>query len=220
MFLGPPGAGKGTQAAALAAQRGVLHLSTGDLLRAAIAAGTPLGREVDQYMRAGELVPDDLMLRALSDRLTRPDARAGFVLDGFPRTIAQASALEQIAPLDLVVSFELSQETLVERLSGRRVCPRCQTVYNVTTRPPRLAGRCDLDGAELVQRPDDQPGPIANRMKVYARQTAPLLQYYQERGRLRTLAANGSPEEVAARLRRIVDAVRPETTAPTRPASR
>ncbi|EQD49293.1 adenylate kinase [mine drainage metagenome] len=201
VFLGPPGVGKGTQASRLATERGIPHLSTGDLLRATVAAGTPLGREAEGYMRAGQLVPDDLVLRILAGRFAEPDARAGFLLDGFPRNLAQASRLETMTALDAVLSFDLPAEVLVARLSGRRVCPVCHSVYHITDHPPKVAGRCDRDGVELVQRPDDRPEAIATRLAVYAEQTAPLLDYYRARGLLRPIAADGSPDEVAARVR-------------------
>lgn len=216
IFLGPPGAGKGTQAANLARELGVAHLSTGDLLRSAVAAGTPLGRQAEGHMRAGRLVPDDLVLGILRERLSQPDARPGFILDGFPRNVPQAKALAEITPLDRVVSFELSSHDVLERLVGRRVCPRCQTVYNVVSRPPREAGRCDLDGADLEQRPDDRPEAITTRLAVYAEQTAPLLEHYGRLGLLRPIDARGSPDDVARRLRTALE----ERPRPSRSAVR
>ncbi len=204
VFLGPPGAGKGTQAVLLAREQKLAHLSTGDMLRAAVAAQTPLGQEADGYIRAGRLVPDELVLRILKDRLRQPDAASGFVLDGFPRNRSQAEALERISPVDAVVSFEIPNEILVQRLSARRICPKCQSVYNVESRPPRIPGRCDLDGSELVQRPDDLPEAVATRLDVYAKATAPLLDYYRERSLLRPVNARGTPEEVALQIRALV----------------
>jgi adenylate kinase len=201
VFLGPPGAGKGTQAARLAKERGIPHLSTGDLLRSAVAARTPLGLEADGFMRRGALVPDELVLQILQERLRAPDAREGFLLDGYPRNLAQAERLEKMTPVDAVLAFDLPEATLVERLSGRRVCPTCQSVYHVSTQPPRAPGRCDREGAELVQRPDDRPEAISTRLRVYAEQTAPLLAHYRARGLLRSVPAEGSPDEVAARVR-------------------
>ena len=202
VFLGPPGAGKGTQAAGIARELGIPHLSTGDLLRAAAAARTPLGREADGHIRAGRLVPDDLVLQILHERLDEADARAGYLLDGFPRNLAQAEALGKFADVDRVVSFEISPDRLVQRLSNRRLCPTCQSVYNLVTKPPRVPGKCDLDGAELLQRPDDRPEAVTTRLKVYAEQTAPLLDYYRKRQLLRSIDADGSPEEVTARVRK------------------
>ncbi len=201
VFLGPPGVGKGTQAARLARELHLAHLSTGDLLRAAVAAKTPLGLEADGHMRAGRLVPDALVLGILKERLAAPDTRNGFVLDGYPRNLAQAAALAAITPLDAVLAFDLPREVLVPRLTGRRVCPTDQSVYHVEFHPPKTPGRCDADGAELVQRPDDRPEAVGTRLTVYAEQTAPLLAHYAAEGRLRTVDARGTPDEVAARVR-------------------
>jgi adenylate kinase len=204
VFLGPPGAGKGTQAAALARELGIPHLSTGDLLRAAVAEGTPLGRAADGHMRAGRLVPDDLVLGILRERLARPDAARGFILDGYPRNLAQARTLEGIVPLDRVVWFEVDRPVLVARLSGRWACPRCGTVYNTASKPPREPGRCDHDGTELVQRPDDRPESVEVRLRVFAEQTAPLLERYRRLGLLTTLDGSGNEAAVAERLRRLL----------------
>lgn len=202
VFLGPPGAGKGTQATEFARELGIPHLSTGDLLRAAVAARTPLGEKADGHMRAGRLVPDDLVLEIVHQRLAAPDALRGYLLDGFPRNLAQAEALSKFAELDHVVSFELAADVLVLRLSNRRVCPKCQSVYNLTTKPPKVPDRCDRDGTALVLRPDDRPEAVATRLKVYDEQTAPLLEYYRRKNLLRPIDANGTPEEVGHRLRR------------------
>jgi len=204
VFLGPPGVGKGTQAAELARELGIAHLSTGDLLRAAVAEGSELGRAADGHMRAGRLVPDELVVEILRDRLRRSDAAPGYILDGFPRTLAQAKALEQFAQLDAVISLELDPKVLVERLTGRRLCPQCGSVYNLATRPPREPGRCDRDYAELTLRPDDRPEAVEVRLQVYEKQTAPLLEHYRRLGLLRPLDASGTPAEVAERLRRLL----------------
>jgi adenylate kinase len=204
VFLGPPGVGKGTQAARLSKQLGIPHLSTGDLLRAAVKAGTPLGKEAQGHMDAGRLVPDDLVLRILTERLASPDANAGFLLDGYPRNLAQAERLRSITPLDGVLSFELPTPVLVERLAGRRICPKCQTVYNVVTQPPRVPARCDKDGTELVQRPDDLPEAIQTRLAVYREQTAPLLGYYEKAGLLHAVDASGTPDAVSLRVRHAI----------------
>ena len=204
VFLGPPGAGKGTQAALIARELGVPHLSTGDILRAAVAAKTPLGLAAEGHMRSGGLVPDDLVLRILHERLDQPDAKVGYLLDGFPRNLAQAEALGKFSVVERVVSLDISPDLLVQRLSERRVCPKCQSVYNLTTKPPKVPDRCDLDGTPLVQRPDDRAEAIMTRLKVYAEQTAPLLEYYRKRGLLRPVDASGAPDAVAARIRKVL----------------
>jgi len=201
VFLGPPGVGKGTQAARLAQELRVPHLSTGDILRAAVAARTPLGLEAEGHMSAGRLVPDDLVLRILRERLASPDTREGFILDGFPRNRAQAEALSGITPVDVVLALDLPSDVLVERITGRWVCPTCQSVYHVRNNPPKVAGRCDRDGHELIQRPDDRREAVETRLKVYTNQTAPLLEFYRGRGLLRPVDASGRPDEVGARVR-------------------
>ncbi len=220
VFLGPPGSGKGTQAPALARELGVPHLSTGDILRAAVAARTPRGLEAEDHIRAGRLVPDPLVLGLLRERLAAPDARTGFLLDGYPRNLAQARALEGLARVDRVLSFELPEERLVERLAGRRICPACASVYNVATAPPRTPGRCDRDGAELVQRPDDRPEAVSKRLRVFAEETAPLLAHYRELGLLRAIDASGPPGTVAERLRREVADLIPATSSSPAPPRR
>jgi adenylate kinase len=204
MLLGPPGAGKGTQAKRLAAELGIAHLSTGDMLRSAAALGTPLGVEADGFMRQGLLVPDDLVLRILRERLAAPDARRGFVLDGYPRNVAQAHSLAEITPVDHVLYFEIPESVLINRLSQRRSCPTCGSVYNLVTQPPRMPGRCDRDGTPLVQRPDDTEEAVRTRLAVYRQLTLPLLDLYRAQGLLRTVAASGSVEEVEARVRAAV----------------
>jgi adenylate kinase len=170
-------------------------------------------------MRAGRLVPDDLVLRILQERVTSPDTRDGFLLDGYPRTIAQAEALDRLTPIDAVVDLELTPARLVERLAGRRICPRCQSVYNLVTRPPRVPDRCDNDATELVQRPDDRPEAVATRLKVYAEQTAPLLEFYRRRGSLRSIDADGPPDVVTVRLRSAIASSAAAVSAATRKSS-
>ena len=202
VFLGPPGAGKGTQATRLARERGLLHLSTGDVLRAAVAEGTALGREAEGFMNRGELVPDALVIRIVQARLTGADARDGFILDGFPRTAAQAEALDAVAHIDRVLSFELPESYLLDRLTQRRHCPTCGTVYNLATAPPKQdPGRCDKEGEALLQRADDRPEAVKTRLEAYRRLTAPLVEYYRRRGVLVAVEATGTPEEVAERIR-------------------
>ena len=200
IFLGPPGAGKGTQAAEVARTLGIPHLSTGDLLRSAVAAKTPLGQEADGHMRAGRLVPDDLVLRILTERLARPDARTGFLLDGYPRNVAQAEALSRISPIDAVILFELPERLLLERMTQRRSCPTCGRIYNLATQPPRSAGVCDVEGTPLVQRSDDREEAVKTRLSVYAAQTRPLIDHFREGGSLRAIDALGTTDDVRRRI--------------------
>ena len=201
VLLGPPGAGKGTQAKLLGQALGIPHLSTGEMLRAAAAQGTELGRRADGFMNQGRLVPDDLVLGILRDRLALPDTKRGFILDGYPRNVAQAESLAEITPIDHVLYFEIPEGVLIERLSQRRNCPTCGTVYNLVTQPPKVSGRCDRDGTPLVQRSDDSEGAVRTRLGVYREVTLPLLDLYRRQGRLRTVTASGTVEEVAARVR-------------------
>lgn len=195
-FLGPPGAGKGTQARDLAGEWSALHLATGDMLREAVAAGSALGREAKGYMDKGALVPDDVIIRMMGERLGRADATRGFILDGFPRTIAQAEALGQLLrdlgqTLDTVVYFDVSEPELLRRLTGRRVCRKCGHTYHLVSNPPKRPGVCDACGGELYQREDDSEATVRNRLDVYRRQTSPLLDYYRQRHSLTTVSGEG-----------------------------
>jgi len=210
VFLGPPGAGKGTQAARLAEDRGVPHVSTGDVLRAAAASRTELGERVRGYMEAGELVPDAVMNDVVAERLNRPECADGFLLDGFPRTRPQAEALDDILgkagqQLDAVLYVEVPDEELIRRLSGRRTCPRCGAIYHVDALPEGQDAKCGSCGVELVQRADDSPQTVANRLKVYQETTAPLVAYYGDRGLLQRVDGVGTPEEVCRRVTDVVD---------------
>ena len=212
-FLGPPGAGKGTQARDLAQEWGALHLATGDMLREAVAAGSPLGREAKSYMDQGALVPDDVIIRMMAERLGAADAGRGFILDGFPRTIAQAEALARLLKdlgqtLDTVVYFDVSEPELLRRLTGRRVCRACGHSYHVTSNPPKRAGVCDACGGELYQRDDDGEATVRNRLEVYRRQTAPLLDYYRQRNLLVTVSGEGPVVTIRDAIRAAVGAVR------------
>ncbi len=205
-FLGPPGAGKGTQARELAREWGVPHVATGDMLREAASAGTPLGREAKAYMDTGALVPDGVIIRMIAERLRRPDAGRGFLLDGFPRTIAQAEGLEHLLkdlgqPLERVVYFEVSEPELLRRLTGRRVCRACQTAYHVVSAPSKSPGVCDRCGGELYQREDDSEATVRHRLGVYARQTAPLLDWYRGRGMLVSVPGEGPIETIRGAVR-------------------
>jgi adenylate kinase len=200
IFLGPPGAGKGTLARLLQQREGIPQIATGDMLRAAIAAGTPLGKEANRFVQAGDLVPDAVMIGIVAERLQQNDAAAGFVLDGFPRTIPQAEALEAVLEglarrLDCVVYFDVHEPTLVRRLSGRQLCRANGHIYNATSNPPRTAGICDIDGSPLYSRDDDRPETVRRRLQVYRDQTEPLLAFYRQRGVFVSLNAEGDVEE-------------------------
>jgi adenylate kinase len=212
-FLGPPGAGKGTQARDLAQEWRVPHLATGDMLREAVAAGTPLGREAKGYMDQGALVPDDVIIRMMGERLGKADAGRGFILDGFPRTIAQAEALAKLLKdlgqtLDTVIYFDVSEPELLRRLTGRRVCRACGHSYHMTSNPPKRAGVCDECGGELYQRDDDAETTVRKRLDVYQRQTAPLLDYYRQRSLLATVSGEGPLATIRDAIRAASGAVR------------
>jgi adenylate kinase len=206
VFLGPPGAGKGTQAARLAQALKLIHISTGDMLRAEVAAGSDLGKLAKAYMDRGELVPDDVIIGMIRNRLRQG---SGMVLDGFPRTVAQAQALDRAlseakSKIDRVIYFKADGEELVRRLSGRATCSKCQTPYNLNSAPPKKAGICDKCGSKLVQRDDDKPEAVRNRLKVYEKQTAPVLDYYRAAGTVHEINAIGTPDQVYARIEKAV----------------
>jgi len=189
MLLGPPGSGKGTQAERITAKYGIPAISTGDIFRKNLAENTPLGLKAKGYMEAGELVPDELVIDLVADRLTEDDTKNGYLLDGFPRTIAQAEALDRLLAekgeaLDKVIYINVPKDVLVDRIAGRRVCSECGKVYHVTGFPPKREGVCDLDGAALIQRKDDDASTAVNRIDVYNEQTKPLVEYYAKDGTL------------------------------------
>jgi len=209
VIMGQPGVGKGTQAAALQDHLGVPHVSTGDILRAAVQAGTALGRRVKDLLESGRLVPDEAMRELIVERLGQSDASGGFVLDGFPRTPEQVEILDGVLDqldigLDAVLVLGAPEEEIVRRLSGRRICPRCSTVYHLEARAPASPGVCGGCGSALVQRADDSESVIRDRLRVYAEQTLAAVGVYRERGLLREVDAAGPPGSVAARLRETV----------------
>ncbi len=203
ILLGGPGAGKGTLAEFLKKQTGYIHVSTGDMLRAAILAGSPVGLEAKGFMDAGHLVPDAVILRIIEERISKEPADARFMFDGFPRTIDQAKGLDQLFEkqggiINHVFDLAVQREIILRRLTGRRICKICGTVYHMTSRPPKKDGICDLDAGELCQRADDSEATILKRLEVYEKQTAPLISYYQQQGLLREVAAGGSAAETDA----------------------
>ncbi|MBI3300920.1 MAG: adenylate kinase [Deltaproteobacteria bacterium] len=213
VLVGPPGAGKGTQARMLQEKFGIPQVSTGDLLREAVREGTPLGQQARTYMDAGELVPDQLVTAMVAERLQRPDCAVGFLLDGFPRTIAQADALaaalaQRQQRLDGVVSIVVPRVALVERLSGRWVCKNCGAMYHERFSPPQRAGVCDQCQGTLYQRSDDKAETVNARLEVYERATAPLLDYYRGHALLHEIDGGGEPEEVFRRITTTLGALR------------
>jgi adenylate kinase len=211
VLLGAPGAGKGTQAKRLEETFGIVHLSTGDMLRAEVAAGTAIGKQVDEIMRAGRLVPDVVIIDLIDHRLDRDDARQGFILDGFPRTLPQAVALDTMLAkkhlaLDRVISIEVDDEAMVVRISGRFTCARCGEGYHDTFKPTRVAGVCDVCGStEFLRRADDNPETVRQRLKAYHAQTEPIIAYYDEHGLVRRIDGMQSIDEVT---RQVIAAVR------------
>ena len=202
VFLGAPGAGKGTAAAAVAARTGARHVSTGAMLRDAVARGTPAGLEAKSHMEAGGLVPDEVLYRMVAELLAATPDPATLFFDGFPRNEAQAAKLEELAAangaaVSSALLLDVSREALLERLGGRRVCPKCGAGYHVKALPPKVEGVCDACGAALVTRVDDQPATIAHRLEVYESATAPVIGFYEKAGKLRRLDASGPAEEVA-----------------------
>jgi adenylate kinase len=215
ILLGAPGAGKGTQAKLIMQRYGIPQISTGDILRDNVARGTELGKEAKTFMDKGELVPDPLVCDMVADRLRHADCGQGFILDGFPRTVAQAEWLDGLlrgqffenrctAP-PVVLNFEVGYNELLRRLTGRRTCPTCGRIYNVHSQPPHVADTCDIDGSKLVTRKDDSEAVIAERLKAYERQTLPLIDYYRRRGRLREVDGDQTPDTVTAQAFRAIE---------------
>ena len=210
ILLGPPGAGKGTQAQRIARQYGLQHLSTGDMLRDNVHRDTELGRRAKAIMDRGELVPDNIMLGMVQDRITQSDCGNGFVLDGFPRTLPQARGLERICRLFKSISITVlnvvvQPELLVRRLTNRRICKQSGHIYNLVDRPPIHAGICDADGSDLVQRPDDTESVIYQRIDAYERHTRPLVDYYSARGLLHKVDGIGKPDAVMANIKKVLN---------------
>ena len=195
IFLGPPGAGKGTLAGLISKEYGIPQISTGDMFREAIKKETELGKRVKEILGRGDLVPDDLTVSLVKERLTQEDARKGYILDGFPRTIPQAESLAKIQALDAVVNFAISDDLVVKRLSGREICKSCGAIYHVTNMPSKVKGVCDKCGGPLYTRPDDSLESITNRLEVYRTQTEPLIEFYRKQKLLRDIDSSKSPED-------------------------
>jgi adenylate kinase len=210
ILLGPPGAGKGTQAQMIAKRYHTPQISTGDILRKAVKEGTPLGKKAKAFMDQGQLVPDEVVIDIINERLRESDCNPGFILDGFPRTISQAEALQPILTklgraIDHVINIEVDTEELVRRLTGRRTCRDCGAMFHILFHPPKANGICDRCSGPLYQREDDQEKTIRIRLKEYQTQTAPLIRYYQAKGHLRSIQGVGGEEEIFKRIIRLLD---------------
>lgn len=210
LIMGPPGAGKGSQAAKIVSHFNIPHISTGDMFREAMKAETPLGIKAKSYIDAGELVPDDITNGIVKERLMQPDCKDGFLLDGYPRTINQGVVLDEILhtlgmKIDAVLNIECSEEIIVTRIAGRRICRSCGATYHKTNYPPKVEGICDQCGGELYQRKDDNPETVKNRLAVYYNQTSPLMEYYRTKGNLITLNGNIEVDELFVDVKQILE---------------
>jgi len=208
IFLGPPGAGKGTLAGQVSAQYKIPQISTGDIFRDAIKRETDLGKKVKEIVGRGDLVPDELTVSLVQERLAQADARPGYILDGFPRTIPQAEALQGFQTLDAVINFTISDDLVVKRLSGREICKSCGAIYHVTNMPSRVKGVCDKCGGPLYTRPDDSLESITNRLEVYRKQTEPLIQYYGQKGLRKDIDSSRSPEDTMKQIEAVLGRLR------------
>ena len=210
IFLGPPGAGKGTQAKMLVERYGIPQVSTGDILRAAVAEGTDLGKKAKEYMEAGKLVPDEVVIGIIEERLKQSDCEKGFILDGFPRTVPQAEALDKVLEkmgrkIDHVLTLDVPEEELIRRLTGRRTCKKCGAMYHIIFNPPKAEGVCDKCGGELYQRPDDNEETVRSRLSVYEQQTRPLIDFYEKKGLVRKIDGRGEIKEIFEQIVRILE---------------
>ena len=204
IFLGPPGAGKGTLAGLVSKEHGIPQISTGDMFREAIKKETALGKQVKEILGRGDLVPDDLTVSLVKERLSQDDAVKGFILDGFPRTIPQAEALGKIQSLDAVVNFAIDDELVVQRLYGREICKNCGAIYHVKNMPSKVKGVCDKCGGPLYTRPDDSLESITNRLDVYRKQTEPLIEFYRKKKLLKDIDSSKSPEDTHRQIEKVL----------------
>jgi adenylate kinase len=205
VFIGPPGVGKGTYAAAVSQRFGIPHISTGDMIREEIKRGSELGRKLKEYVDRGLLVPDEIVTEMVRERLSREDCKRGFILDGYPRTLKQAEELDRITAIDLVLNFVAPDEVIIDRISGRRICRVCGAIYHVKYMPPKVPGVCDRCGGPLYQREDDKPEVVARRLEVYRQQFAPIIEYYRRRGILVDVDASEQAEVVVPRVLKLLE---------------
>jgi len=203
--MGPPGIGKGTYASAVSKKYGIPHISTGDIFREEIKKGSPLGLKVKEYVSRGELVPDDIVIEVVRRRLSREDCKKGFILDGYPRTLRQAEALDEITKIDLVLNFVAPDEIIIERVSGRIICSKCGAIYHEKWRPPRKPGVCDVCGGRVIKREDDRPEVVKHRLELYKRQFAPIIEYYRRKGLLVDVDASDTADVVIPRIIRLLE---------------
>ena len=212
VLLGPPGAGKGTQAKKIEEQYNIPQISTGDIIRLAIQSKSEWGKKAEEYVRSGELVPDEVVIGIIQERLTQNTYRNGFMLDGFPRNLEQAEALSQLLKeigiqLNLVLYFDVDREEVIERLSARRICEKCQTPYNMFSKPPKNDKICDICQGRVIQRPDDRPEVIMNRLNTYEQQTKPLVDYYRSQGILKIVVSKGSIDDVFQQVQKVLGTI-------------
>ena len=213
LIMGPAGSGKGTMSTQIVKEFGVAHISTGDMFRAAISNGTPVGLEAKSYMDAGKLVPDEVTDRMVKERISQDDTKDGYLLDGYPRNLSQAHAIESMAkeigkPVEVVINLEIPYEALVKRITGRRLCKTCGAIYNIYSSPSKTEGVCDLDGGELYQRSDDTEEKLAVRYNEYIEQTQASIEYFNEKGLVHNVNADRPAEEVMEQIRKILEAVK------------
>ena len=208
VILGPPGAGKGTYASRLTKILGIPHISTGDMVREEIKKQTDLGKKIKEYSDKGVLVPDDIIIKLLEERLKKPDCKEGFILDGFPRTINQAEALEKIAKIDLVINLKVPDDIIITRLSNRLICSKCGAIYNLLTLKPKKEGVCDKCGGKLYRREDDRPEVIRERLNIYRKQTEPLIDYYAKKGLLRNVRCDDLMIPPEVMVEKIIQVIR------------